>query len=421
MSPIHLNKIILLIIEICFDTEGLIVLTFQTETMTGLHGKCAIVGVGETKVGRVPRVTAMSHALQAARRAIEDAGLSNTDIDGVLTRKPFLDPTLCYSLQIAENLGIRPRYTTDLDTCGTTPITMVITSVMAIFAGLCRTVLCTFSRDDNWVLKQRVPKHGKLNWGSEDFEYPWGFIEAPMAFAMAARRHMHLYGTTSEHFGAIAIAMRKYASMNPNAQMRKPITLQDYLASPLFAEPFRLLDCSLVSDGGGAVVVTSAEMAKHLRKAPIYILGLGQHNSAHSYFGPLEVITPLREAGNEAYRMAGMSHRDIDVAEVYDCFTYSVLVQLEDLGFCKKGEGGPFVEGGRIELGGELPVNTHGGLLSQAHLSGMLHITEAAHQLWGESGERQVKNAKVALVTGLGIRQAPFGTTGVLILGKEAS
>ena len=384
-------------------------------------GKCAIVGVGETKVGHAPGVTVMSHNLQASQKAIKDAGLSNKDIDAVLTRTPFRDPTLCYSLQIAENLGISPRYTTDLDTCGATPVTMVINAIMAISTGLCRTVLCTIGINDNQVFKQQIPKHGEPNYGSEDFEYPWGFIGAPIAFAMAARRHMHLYGTTSEQLGAIAVVMRKHACMNPNAQMHKPITLQDYLASPLFAEPFRLLDCSLVSDGGGAVVVTLAEMAKHLRKPPIYILGLGQHNFAHSYFGPLEVTTPLQKAANEAYNMANIGPSDINVAEIYDCFTYSVLVQLEDLGFCIKGEGGPFVEGGRIELGGELPVNTHGGLLSQAHIAGMLHITEAAHQLWGESGERQVRNAEIALVTGLGIRQAPFGTTGVLILAKEAS
>lgn len=387
--------------------------------MDTLRGKCAIAGVGETKVGRVPGVTGMSHALQAAKKAIEDAGLSNKDIDGVLTRTPFCDPTLCYSLLVAENLGISPSYTTDLDTCGATPLTTVITAVMAVSTGLCRAVLCTWGQDKNWVIKQDIPTHGKPNWGSEDFAYPWGFIEAPLAFAMAARRHMHLYGTTSRQLGTIAVAMRKHASMNPNAQMHDPITLEDYFASPLFADPFRLLDCSLVSDGGGAVVVTSAEMARGLGKAPIYILGLGQHNFAHSYFGPLEVITPFKKAGDAAYRMAGVSPHDINVAQIYDCFTYSVLVQLEDLGFCKKGEGGPFVEEGRIELGGELPVNTHGGLLSQAHLCGMLHITEGVHQLRGESGERQVKHAEVALVTGLGIRQAPFGTTGVLILGKE--
>jgi len=387
--------------------------------MDTLRGKCAIAGVGETEVGRVPGVTGMSHALQAAKKAIEDAGLSNRDIDGVLTRTPFRDPTLCYSLLVAENLGITPSYTTDLDTCGATPLTMVITAVMAVSTGLCRAVLCTWGQDKNRLIKHDIPTHGKTNWGSEDFAYPWGFIQAPLAFAMAARRHMYLYGTTSRQLGTIAVAMRKHASMNPNAQMRDPITLEDYFASPLFAEPFRLLDCSLVSDGGGAVVVTSAEMVMGLRKAPIYILGVGQHNFAHSYFGPLEVITPFRKAGDAAYRMAGVSPHDIDVAQIYDCFTYSVLVQLEDLGFCGKGEGGPFVEGGRIELGGELPVNTHGGLLSQGHLLGMLHITEAVHQLRGESGERQVKDAELALVTGLGIRQAPFGTTGVLILGKE--
>jgi len=389
--------------------------------MHTLRGKCAIAGAGETEVGRVPGVTGMSHALQAAKRAIENAGLRNSDIDGVLTRTPFCDPTLCYSLLVAENLGIRPSYTTDIDTCGATPVTMVITAVMAVNAGLCRAVLCTWGQDKNWLIKHHIPTHGKPNWGSEDFEFPWGFIEAPMAFAMAARRHMHLYGTTSRQLGTVAVTMRKHASMNPNAQMRKPITLDDYFASPLFADPFRLLDCSLVSDGGAAVVVTSAEMARGLTAAPIYILGLGQHNSAHSYFGPLEVITPLKQAGDAAYHMAGVNPPDVDVAQIYDCFTYSVLVQLEDLGFCHKGEGGPYVEGGRIELGGELPVNTHGGLLSQAHLCGMLHITEAVHQLRGESCERQVKDAELALVTGLGIRQAPFGTTGVLILSKEAS
>lgn len=361
----------------------------------------------------------MSFSLEASKRAIEDAGLKNTDIDGVLTRQPFTDPTLCYSLSIAENLGISPAYTTDLDTCGATSVTMVIHAVTAISTGLCRTVLCTWGQNQYSTLKGNIPRHGRLNWGSEDFEWPWGFIEAPAAFAMAARRHMHEYGTTSRQLGAIAVTMRKHAHLNPNAQMRNLITIEEHQNSPYIAEPFHILDCSLVSDGGGALVVTSAERGQSLAKPPVYILGIGQHNAARTYYGPLDVLTPFRQAGDQAYRMAGVGPSDIDVAEIYDCFTYSVLVTLEDLGFCHKGDGGPFVEGERIELGGELPVNTHGGLLSQGHLMGMLHITEATNQLRGQAGVRQVEGAEVAIVTGLGIAQAPFGAVGVLILGNK--
>ncbi len=214
---------------------------------------------------------------------------------------------------------------------------------------------------------------------------------------------MYEYGTTSEQLGAIAIACRKHASMNDNAQQRMPITMKDYLGSRMFADPFRLLDICQVTDGGAAVVVTSAERARDLKHAPVYISGMGNgHTGVGIGWFPSMTTTSARDSAKMAFEMAGVVPEDIDVAEIYDCFTYTVLVTLEDYGFCKKGEGGPFVEGGRIELGAELPVNTHGGLLSQGHVDGMNHITEAVKQLRGDCGLRQVTGAEIAVVSGNG-------------------
>jgi acetyl-CoA acetyltransferase len=397
---------------------GVFLFRRDTNFMQKLKGRCAIAGIGETKVGKIPDLSAMALNLEASRKAIEDAGLRNKDIDGVLSLKPFLDPTLSYSLMIAENLGISPRYTTDLDVCGATPVAMVIHAIMAIATGLCTTVLCTSGRKR--ATGNLVPKHGRLNWGSEDFEYPFGLIGSPGAFALAARRHMHEYGTTSRQFGAVAVAMRKHACLNPNAQMHTPITIEDHQNSRYVAEPFRLLDCSLVSDGGSAVVVTSAERGSDLRKPPIHILGFSQFHPCRTLCGhTMLTTTPAVQVGKEAFGMAGLSPQDVDIAELYDCFTYTVIAQIEDFNFCRKGEGGAFVEGGRIEIGGELPVNTHGGLLSQAHLGGMLHITEAVSQLRREAGARQVAGAETALVSGLGVAQTPFATFAALILSKN--
>jgi acetyl-CoA acetyltransferase len=216
---------------------------------------------------------------------------------------------------------------------------------------------------------------------------------------------MELYGTTSEQFAEVALTMRRHAALNDNALMRTPITVADHHASRMIADPFRLLDCCLESDGGAAVVVSGAERAADMRQPPIVLSGMGVgHPDSPSAITQRPNMTRLglAKAAPRAFEMAGVTHDDIDVAEIYDCFTYTVICQLEDLGFCAKGEGGAFVEDGRIGLGGALPTNTHGGLLSQAHVAGLNHVVELVRQLRGDTGARQVDGAEVGLVTGYG-------------------
>ena len=229
---------------------------------------------------------------------------------------------------------------------------------------------------------------------------PFGAAAAPVSYALGARRHMHLYGTTSRQFGAIAVACRKHAQLNPNAVMRKPMTLDDHQASRLLADPYRLLDCCVPAVGAGAVIVASAERARDLAQAAVHVSGIGMS----SLFATLEHADELASAAaagaaTRAFAMAGVAPSDIDMAQLYDPFTSVVLVTLEDYGFCAKGEGGAFVENGRIELGGDLPVNTHGGLMSQGHLGGIAHITEAVRQLRGQAEGRQVEAARTAVVS----------------------
>jgi acetyl-CoA acetyltransferase len=238
-----------------------------------------------------------------------------------------------------------------------------------------------------------------------ELEIPYGPL-VPSLYALIAQRHMHEYGTTSAQLAEVAVAIRHHASLNPAAQKREPISVADVLASRMVTSPLHVLDCSLVSDGACAVIVTSAGRARDLRSKPVRLLGQG-YGLSHSYIGECRTMTTTGavQSGNEAFAMAGLSRADVDVAQIYDCFTITVIVELEDLGFCKKGEGGSFVEGGRIRLGGELPITTHGGLLSCAHsgyAGGFFHVVEAVRQLRGEAGARQVADAEVALVHGNG-------------------
>lgn len=229
---------------------------------------------------------------------------------------------------------------------------------------------------------------------------------------------MHEFGTTHEQLGTIAVAMRKHAQLNPSAVMYgKPMSLEDYLASPMLADPYRIFDCCLETDGGTAVVVTSGERARDLRATPVRILAgaCGQPYPADEITNRKDLFrTGLTIAAPETFGKAGLTPKDVDVALIYDCFTFELLQQIEEVGFCKRGEGGSFVEGGRIELGGDLPVNTHGGLLSEAHSLGMGHVVEAVRQLRGSAGERQAKGAQVALVTGWG----DFGDGSIALLSQ---
>jgi len=221
--------------------------------------------------------------------------------------------------------------------------------------------------------------------------------------ALGATRHMHDYGTTHDQLGAIAVAFRKHAQLNPDAQIHQPMTLADYHNSRWIVWPYHLLDCCLRSDGAAALIVTSVERARNLKKRPVYVTGMGRANNSR---GPLHgnhmLELAAKESGSRAFAMAGVTPADIDVAQIYDCFTYIVLATLEDYGFCKKGEGGPFVSGGRLELGGQLPTNTSGGMLSEGYVEGMLQIVEAVRQLRGECSARQVKDAEIAIVSGNG-------------------
>jgi acetyl-CoA acetyltransferase len=371
--------------------------------MSHLSGKYAIVGIGETPVGKLPGRSTMSLHLDAIALALEDAGLRNDEVNGLLTNQPIHDPMRSYALAVAQAAGIRRDFLTDLALGGATPVAMAQMAAAAIEAGLCETVVCVHAR--NQASAKLLPhRNPGIRDGYEDYDEQYGFFGAVANHAFLASRHMSQYGTTSEQLGAVAIAARKHAQLNPAATMTKPMTMDDYLASKWIAEPLRLLDCSLMSDGGAAFIVTSAERARDLATRPVYIQGMAQHHPHASVAQARELSTlGAAESSKRAYAMAGIGPSDIDFAEIYDCFTITTLVTLEDYGFCEKGEGGAFVEDGGIELGGRLPVNTHGGLLSHAHLEGIAHITEAVKQLRGDiGGPRQVPDARIGLVSGHG-------------------
>jgi acetyl-CoA acetyltransferase len=369
--------------------------------MDSLRNKVAIVGVGDTEVGVVRGYSATQLYVRAARLALEDAGLTKNDVDGLITCVSWAEPYLYHAEMIAEYMQIFPRYCITAPSGGGTTLAVMHHAASAILTGMCNTVLITMADSQVSGLSRAKAIEAMAGAGHPQFERPYG-APIPGFYALVARAHQHAYGTTDEQRAAVAVACRKHASMNPAAQMRDPITIEDVLKSRLIADPLHLLDCSLVSDGGGALIMTSAERARDFKNKPVYLLGVGEGHShehisqAHSF-----VASAAKDAGERAYAMAGLGPQDIDVAEVYDCFTPVVIIELEDLGFCKKGEGGSFVEGGRIQLGGELPINTHGGLLSHCHPGhpgSMFSVTEAVRQLRGECGPRQVQDAKIALV-----------------------
>jgi acetyl-CoA acetyltransferase len=387
-----------------------------------IKGKVAIVGIGETKIGKHPGKNSDQLAAEASIKAIEEAGLSKDDIDGVLTAGSFegaYSTQSAHSAIFAEYMQIHPRHTAMMRLGGATPAAMVEHAALAIDAGLCNTVL--IAAGDNRIsgLSRQKTMEIMSSVGHPEFEDPYGPL-IPALYALVARRHMYEFGTTSEQLAAIAVAMRKHASLNENAVSRKPLTVEEVISSPMIARPLHKFDCCFMSDGGGAVIVTASERAKDLRKKPIFLLGAGE-GSTHEHISQSPSLTTFgcKLSGENAFRMEGVKPQDIGVAELYDCFTITVLIELEDLGFCKKGEGGAFVEGGRIEVGGQLPVNTHGGLLSQSQVgraSSLFHVMEAVRQLRGEAGERQIPGVKFALAHGNG---GILSTHCTLILGRE--
>lgn len=375
----------------------------------------AIVGVAESECGKGVGLTLLQHQALAAKRALEDAGLSKADVDALMAVGHLGLP----SLQVAEYLGIKPRFTDTTVVGGSAFETLVEHAALAISAGLCDVVLITYG-STLWSDHRRVIEGGGVDprMPAAQFETPYGDLSPISAYALAAMRHMHEYGTTSEQLAEVAVSTREWARLNPRALMREPITVDDVLGSPMISSPLHKLDCCLMTDGGGAVVLTSGERARELRKPPVYVLGSG-FSTTHLTISQMENLTTTGavESGRRAFERAGVSPKDIDVAEIYDSFTISVILALEDLGFCEKGEGGRFVQGGRLGPGGELPTNTSGGGLSYTHPGalGIFLIVEAVRQLRGECGQRQVPDAELALVHGIGGWLSSHAT---LILGR---
>ncbi len=372
--------------------------------MTALLNRVAsIAGVGDTRYEKASSKSAARLQFEASLSAIADAGLEPKDIDGVIPIGITGAPAEDY----IANLGLADlRFSALIPHGGASGIGALQCAAAAIAAGICTTVLVPSGRNVSSGDRAGVRIHQmpQFHFVSE-FERPIGAIAPAQLYAPMARRHMNTYGTTSEQLAEIAVTTRHHATLNDNAIMQKPMTVADHQASRMITDPFRLFDCSLESDGGAAFVVTSAQRARELAQPPVDLLGIAMgHPDSPSSITQRQDLTKVgvAKAARIAFEMAGVTHDDIDVAEIYDCFTWVVLCQLEDLGFCKKGEGGPFVSGGRLGLDGELPTNTHGGLLSQAHMLGMNHIVELVRQLRGLGDRRQVTGAEVGLVTGYG-------------------
>jgi acetyl-CoA acetyltransferase len=370
-----------------------------------LKGKTAIAGLGQTKQGKVYDRSYMGFAVEAVELALADAGLERADLDGLL-----LNPGLAWgtaamgSFMLQQALGLRDlKLSAAMSLGGASAGAMIQHAALAIAAGMCTTVACVFSDRPLKAPDEQTQKTGSA--ASYAFarglDAAYGQFGINAMYALVARRHMHTYGTTQDHLGAVAVAQRRWANMNPAAQLKDvPLTLADYHASRWVVEPFHMLDCCLVSNGGVAVIVTSAERARTLRKPPVYVWGMGQ---GHPGGEPAETLisgAPL--ASKTAFDMARIRAADVDVCELYDCYTFTVLVTLEDYGFCAKGESGPFVAAGHTAPGGSLPVNTGGGQLSSSYMWGMTPIAEGIVQARGEGGERQVPKHDVVLVSGNG-------------------
>jgi acetyl-CoA acetyltransferase len=387
--------------------------------MDSLRGKVAIVGAADTEVGKIPHLGPTALCIDAARRALDDAGISKDQVDGLVTCNSMVEPYMYHAEVMAEYLQIFPRYCISANAGGGTTFSTIQHAATAIMTGVCETVLVTMADCLRTGLSREQAKKMQSSTGHPEFETPYG-ATVPAFYALIARAHMDAYGTTPEQMAAVAVSGRRHAARNPAAQMRELITVEDVLNSRMIADPLHLLDCSLVSDGGAAIIMTSAERAAGFPHDPVYILGAGEGHS-HEHISQAHNLTTSAavESGRRAYQMAGLGSRDIDVAQIYDCFTPVVLIELEDLGFCEKGEAGAFVEAGETALEGSLPMNTHGGMLSHCHPGNpgaMFSLTEAVAQLRRQAGPRQVTDAEVALVHGQGGIMSSHAT---LILGRE--
>jgi len=384
-----------------------------------VSGQIAIAGVYEHPTRWAPQKTESQIMAECARGALDDCGLSLQDVDGLFAAG--IGMGIMGVVSLAEYLNIKPDYLDGTNIGGSSFVSHVSHAAAAINAGMCEVALILYG---STAASNAMAIGTGMGGGGRDpagaFVGPYGMTTVG-SYAMVAQRHMNTYGTTSEQLAEIAASTRRHASLNPDAKMRDLIEVEDVMASRVISSPLHLLDCCIISDGGGAVVVTSLERARDLKKPPVVVLGCGEA-VCHQELGTPDLLTiAAKQSGEKAFRMAGLTRDEVDFCTIYDSFTITVLVTLECLGFCKPGEGGGFVENGRIGLGGALPVNPDGGGLSSNHpgMRGIFLVIEAARQLRGACGERQVENAKIACVHGTGGTLGIAHSGATLLLGQD--
>lgn len=381
--------------------------------MSGLRGTSAIVGVGTYGLGEAPGLSEYEIMTGAIENALGEAGLTAKDVDAVFCTSMQQNMG---SLTLAEYLGIQPRFSDSTVIGGSSNLAQVLIAMMAIETGVCETALIAYASNQRSTSGRLVSSSKP-----DPYEAPYNPRQPITSYALSASRHMHEYGTTREQLAEVAVAARAWAAKNPEAFMRDPLTIDDVLSARPISDPFTVRDCCLVTDGAGALVVTSAARAKDMPKAPAYVLGAAMAHW-HRYIAnmPDLTVTAASESGPRAYEMAGVKPADFDVVEIYDAFTINTIMFLEDLGFCPKGEGGRFVQDGAIAPGGKLPVNTNGGGLSCCHpgMYGMFPVIETVRQLRGEAGDRQIDGAALGLAHGNG---GVFSSQVSLVLGTEAT
>lgn len=383
-----------------------------------LRGAAAITGVGQAGLGEAHGYTEMEILVQSAQRAVADAGLTMQDIDGIATAS--VSSTM-WAMPVIEHLGIRPTFIDNTMVGGSSFVAHLMPAILALNSGQCNAVLvCYGSTQRTSTMNRAEVGKARRKLDPQPYENPYQPLNPLSSYALAAARHMYQYGTTREQLAEVAVAARKWAQLNPEAFMRDALTIDDVLNSRMVSDPLTVRDCCLVTDGAGAYVLVRADRARDMRQKPVYVLGNStacwnrQISSMHDL-----TVTAAQQSGRIAFEMSGLKPADIDVLELYDAFTINTILFLEDLGFCKKGEGGSFVSGGAIAPGGRLPVNTNGGGLSCVHpgMYGIFILIEAVRQLRGNCGERQVANAQTAVVHGNG---GTLSSQSTAILGTEA-
>ncbi len=384
-------------------------------SLKDLRGKIAIVGVGTAGCGEAHGMSDLEILGQAAKAALDDAGLALKDVDGLCTAN--LNAAM-WPLNVVEYLGIRPKFVEGTNVGGAAFVAHQLPAMLALDAGVCDVVLVCYGstqRTSTFGRKERGAARTLLD--PDPYQGPYQPFNPPSSYALIAARHMYQYGTTRRHLAEVAVAARKWAQLNPEAFSREPLDIETVLNARMISDPFTAYDCCLVTDGAAAYVMTRADRAHDLKKKPVHILANATavwHRSVSSMHDL--TVTPSKESGERAYAAAGLGPMDIDMLQTYDAFSINTLLALEDLGFCKKGEAGSFVEDGAIAPGGRFPVNTNGGGLSCVHpnMYGAFITIEAVRQLRGECGQRQVEGAKTAVVNGNGGNSASSQSTSVL-------